>query len=94
VAQPRCRSLAPRRCCSATGAKGAGYGCPILLVVAETDTIAPVGPALRVAEQAPKAELFRSRGGHYGVHEGGEDYDRVINVEVEFLDRHARALAR
>jgi hypothetical protein len=51
--------------------------------VAEHDTIAPVGPALRVAERAPKAELFRSRGDHYDVYEGGEDYDRVINAEVE-----------
>jgi pimeloyl-ACP methyl ester carboxylesterase len=68
--------------------------CPILLIVAETDTIAPVGPALRVAERAPKGELFRSRGGHYGVYEGSEDHDRVVNVEVEFLHRHAQALPR
>lgn len=73
--------------------KAADIRCPILLVVAETDTIAPVGPALRVAERAPKAELFRSRGDHYGVYEGGEDYDRVLNVEVEFLHRHAHVLA-
>jgi hypothetical protein len=50
---------------------------------------AAVGPALRVAERARNAELFRSRGAHYGVYEGGEDYDRVIEVEVEFLRRHA-----
>ena len=31
--------------------------CPILLIVAERDTMAPVGPALRVAERAPRAEL-------------------------------------
>ncbi len=70
--------------------KAADIHCPILLVVAENDTIAPVGPALRVAERAPKAVLFRSRGDHYGVYEGGEDFDRVLNVEVEFLHRHAR----
>jgi uncharacterized protein len=74
--------------------KAAEIRCPILLVVAENDTIAPVGPALRVAERAPKSEIFRSRGGHYGVYEGGEDYTRVLNVEVEFLHRHARGLAR
>jgi len=44
--------------------KAAQIGCPILLVVAEHDTIAPTGPALRVAERAPKAELFRSHGDH------------------------------
>jgi uncharacterized protein len=73
--------------------KAAEIGCPILLVVAERDTIAPVGPALRVAERAPKAELFRSHGDHYDVYEGGQDYDRVINAEVEFLYRHAQAPA-
>ena len=67
--------------------------CPTLLIVAENDTIAPVGPALRVAERAPSAELFRSRGDHYGVYEGSEDFDRVIKVEVEFLHRHTRVPA-
>jgi pimeloyl-ACP methyl ester carboxylesterase len=71
--------------------KAAEIGRPILLVVAEHDTIAPVGPVLRVAERAPKAELFRSHGDHYDVYQGGQDYDRVINAEVEFLLRHARA---
>jgi pimeloyl-ACP methyl ester carboxylesterase len=70
--------------------KAADIRCPILLVVAENDTIAPVGPALRVAERAPNAELFRSRGDHYGVYEGGEDFDRVVNVEIQFLHRHTR----
>jgi pimeloyl-ACP methyl ester carboxylesterase len=73
--------------------KAAQISCPILLVVAEHDTIAPIGPALRVAERAPNAELFRSRGDHYDVYEGGQDYDRVINAEVEFLHRHAQAPA-
>jgi len=72
--------------------RAAKIRCPILLVVAENDTIAPVGPALRVAERATKGELFRSRGGHYGVYEGGEDHDRVLDVEVEFLHRHAQVL--
>jgi dienelactone hydrolase len=71
--------------------KAAEIGCPILLVVAEHDTIAPVGPALRVAERAPHAELFRSRGDHYDVYQGGQDYGRVIDAEVEFLHRHAQA---
>jgi dienelactone hydrolase len=64
--------------------------CPLLLVVAEHDTMAPVAPALRVAERAPGAELYRSRGGHYDVYAGGEDHENVLRVEVEFLRRHAR----
>jgi pimeloyl-ACP methyl ester carboxylesterase len=73
--------------------KAADIRCPILLVVAQNDTIAPVGPALRVADRAPKAELFRSRGDHYGVYEGGEDFDRVVNVEIQFLHQHTRVPA-
>jgi dienelactone hydrolase len=71
--------------------KAAKIQCPILMVVPETDTIAPVGPALRVAERAPKGELHRSRGGHYGPYKGGEDYDDVVRLEVEFLHRHAQS---
>jgi dienelactone hydrolase len=69
--------------------KSANIRCPILLIVAAHDTIAPVGPALRVAERAQNAEVFLSRGGHYGVYEGGEDHDRIVGLEIEFLHRHA-----
>jgi pimeloyl-ACP methyl ester carboxylesterase len=62
--------------------RAASIRCPVLLVVAEHDTMAPVRPALRVAEKAPDAELYRSRGGHYDVYEGGEDHDNVLRVEV------------
>lgn len=64
---------------------------PILLVVAQDDTMAPTGPALRVAEKAPRAEVYRSRGGHYDVYEGGKDHDAVLRTEVEFLHRHLGA---
>lgn len=62
---------------------------PILLIVAEEDTQAPVGPALRVAERAKKAELHRSKGGHYDVYQGGVAFDEALHLEVEFLRRHA-----
>ena len=65
---------------------------PLLLIVAEDDTMAPLAPALRVADKAPQAELYRSRGGHYDVYEGGLDHDNVLNVEIEFLRRHAGLL--
>ena len=63
--------------------------CPLLMVVAEHDTMAPVGPALSVAARAPRGELYRSRGGHYDVYSGGLDHENVIRVEFEFLRRHA-----
>jgi hypothetical protein len=50
--------------------------------------MAPTGPALRVADKAPRAELYRSHGGHYDVYEGGKDHDNVLRTEVEFLHRH------
>ena len=51
--------------------------------------MAPVDPAVRVTQQAPRAELYRSRGGHYDVYQGGRSFDDVLRVEVEFLHRHA-----
>ena len=74
--------------------RAASVRVPFLLVVPEADSIAPVPAALEVARKAPGAELFRSAGGHYDVYEGGQDYDRVIDAEVEFLHRHAQAPAR
>lgn len=63
--------------------------CPLLMVVAESDTMAPSGPAASVAARAPRGELYRSRGGHYDVYAGGRDHDNVLRVELEFLRRHA-----
>src|SRR3954469_9421267 len=73
--------------------RAASISRPMLLVVAEHDTMAPVEPALRVADKASGAELHRSRGGHYDVYEGGADHDNVLRVEVDFLRRHARLSA-
>ncbi|MCU1738636.1 MULTISPECIES: alpha/beta hydrolase [unclassified Pseudomonas] len=65
---------------------------PLLLVVPEADSIAPVPAALKVARRAPRAELFRSSGGHYDVYEGGAAFDDVLRTEVEFLHRHTRSV--
>jgi acetyl esterase/lipase len=63
--------------------------CPLLMVVAENDTMAPTGPALSVATDAPRGELYRSRGGHYDVYAGGIDHENVVRVETSFLQRHS-----
>jgi hypothetical protein len=34
-------------------------------------------------------EAHRSRGGHYDVYQGGQSFDDVIQVELEFRHRHA-----
>jgi uncharacterized protein len=63
--------------------------CPLLMVVAEHDTMAPTRPALTVAARAPRGELYRSRGGHYDVYAGGLDHENVLRVEISFLRRHS-----
>ncbi len=73
--------------------RAAAIRCPILLVVAEQDTMAPVDPAVRVTQEAPRGELYRSRGGHYDIYQGGRSFDEVLRVEVEFLHRHAKTPA-
>ena len=73
--------------------RAAAIRCPILLVVAEQDTMAPVDPAVRVTQDAPRGELYRSRGGHYDVYQGGRSFDDVLRVEVEFLNRHSRGIS-
>jgi uncharacterized protein len=73
--------------------RAASIRCPLLLIVAEHDTMAPTSPAIRVAETAPRGELYRSRGGHYDVYQGGESFDDVLRIELEFLHRHAKTPA-
>ena len=74
--------------------RAARIRCPILLVVAEQDSMAPVGPALSVVAKAPQGELFRSSGGHYDVYEGGASFRSVLDVELEFLRRHTQRSSR
>jgi dienelactone hydrolase len=71
--------------------KAASIRCPILLIVPEADTVAPAGQTLLVAKRAPRAELQRSKGGHYDVYEGGAAFDETLRLEVEFLHRHTQA---
>jgi len=70
--------------------RAASVRVPFLLVVPESDAIAPVPAALQVARKAPGAELFRSVGGHYDVYEGGAGFADVLRTEVDFLHRHAK----
>lgn len=62
--------------------------CPILMVVASEDTMAPTAPAVKVSATAPRGELYRSAGGHYDVYEGGVDHENVLRVQTEFIRRH------
>ena len=35
-------------------------------------------------------EVHRSPGGHYDVYQGVQSFDDVIQIELEFLHRHAK----
>ena len=74
--------------------RAASVRVPLLLVVPEADSIAPVPAALEVARKVPRAELFRSASGHYDVYEGGAGFADVLRTEVDFLHRHARTAAQ
>ena len=74
--------------------RAASVRIPFLLVVPEADAIAPVPAALEVARRAPRAELFRSGGGHYDVYDGGASFADVLRTEIDFLHRHAKVATR
>jgi hypothetical protein len=55
---------------------------------ARLDTTELIRHSLMGAQTAGKAH--RSRGGHYDVYQGGQSFDDVIQVELEFLHRHTK----
>jgi uncharacterized protein len=59
---------------------------PILIAVAEQDTIAPAAPTIRAAAKAPKAELKRYPAGHFDYYlDAG--FEAIVADELEFLQR-------
>jgi uncharacterized protein len=59
---------------------------PLLVLVCDQDQTAPPGPAVRAAERAPHAELFRMPGGHYEPFLGG--HEQAVEAQLSFLRRH------
>jgi len=62
---------------------------PILIAVAEQDSIAPAGPTIRAAAKAAKAELRRYPAGHFDYYLAG-GFETIVADEVEFLKRVLR----
>jgi dienelactone hydrolase len=60
--------------------------CPLLVIVAESDTITPPAPARRAAAQAPKGELLSFPGRHFEIYRG-PDFEWAVERETEFLKR-------
>lgn len=62
---------------------------PVLIAVAEQDSIAPLGPTIRAAAKAPKVELKRYPGGHFDYYTGAR-FETIVSDELEFLQRVLR----
>jgi pimeloyl-ACP methyl ester carboxylesterase len=60
--------------------------CPLLVLVCDQDQSALAAPALRAADRAPRGELVRMPGGHYGPFLGGHEH--AVGAELSFLRRH------
>jgi dienelactone hydrolase len=59
---------------------------PILIAVADSDSIAPAGPTTRAAAMAPKAELKRYPAGHFDYY-AGDGFETIVADELAFLKR-------
>lgn len=66
--------------------------CPLLVCVGDRDVVTPPGPALRMAERAPRGEAVRYPIGHFDVYVG-EWFERAVADQVAFLRRHLLAAA-
>jgi hypothetical protein len=59
---------------------------PLLVLACEQDQTALAAPAIRVAQRAPRGELFRLPGGHYAPFLDG--HEQAVAAELSFLGRH------
>jgi uncharacterized protein len=59
--------------------------CPLLVVAHEGDQSALPGPAIKAARRAPRGELARLPGGHYGGYL--EAHAQAVDTELRFLER-------
>jgi uncharacterized protein len=65
----------------------ASVSCPLLVCVCDQDTTTPPGPAVKMAERAPRGELARFPIGHFDIYVG-EHFERAVTLQTEFLQRH------
>lgn len=71
------------------GRRAAAIRCPLLVVVAAQDGVAPPGPAVRAARRAPRGELVTVPGGHYAPYLGARE--QALDAQLAFLRRHLLA---
>lgn len=61
--------------------------CPILFAICEQDSVAPAGPTIRYARQAPKGELVSYPIGHFDIYVGSA-FQQAITDQLAFLRKH------
>ncbi len=69
------------------GRRARDIRCPILFCVCDNDTVAPAQATLKHAAKAPRGEIRRYHAGHFDIYLG-EEFERVITDQLEFLQRH------
>ncbi|WP_433192593.1 alpha/beta hydrolase [Nocardia sp. CA-107356] len=67
------------------GRHASAIRCPLLVIVHDEDDVAPAEPAARAAQQAPRGEVVRLPGGHYGSYL--DAYEQAVETLLSFLDR-------
>lgn len=72
------------------GRKAKDIKVPVLFCVCENDTVAPAGPTLKYAAQAPKGEIKRYADGHFDIYIG-DAFERVVADQILFLRQHVPA---
>lgn len=66
-----------------------GARVPLLLLVADNETLLPTGAGIAVAETVPMIELVRIPGGHFDAYEAG--FDVTSSQAVEWFSEHLSA---
>lgn len=61
--------------------------CPTLLLACLQDTVAPVNPTLKYAGQLVRGQVEKLDCGHFDIYVG-EWFERVVALELAFLQRH------
>jgi dienelactone hydrolase len=75
------------------GRKADRMPCPILVQIADSDSVAPVKPAQDAASRAAgRAELRTYAIGHFDVYRGAP-FERAVADQLDFLSRHLSRVA-
>jgi dienelactone hydrolase len=68
------------------GRRAAQLTCPVLFCICEDDSVAPAGPALRYAGEAPGAEVRLYAHRHFDIYVGA-GFEGVVADQLAFLQR-------